>query len=137
MKKILFFLLVLFPININAAEVLNNYVVMDIDSGRVFKQLSKDERITFMFLGNSSSFLLPWLSSIYGKSQSRDCNFMLSSTWFNASIIKIIGSLQVGFQNSMMWFMVLSVGKNCSLSLQERIKVSHGFLKRYVRTCGR
>lgn len=48
MKKVLFlflFLFLLVPCCVNSAEVLNNYVVMDMDSGRIFKELSKDERI--------------------------------------------------------------------------------------------
>lgn len=47
MKKrlIILFIILLIPLKINATEILNNYVVMDMDSGRVIKQLSKDERI--------------------------------------------------------------------------------------------
>ena len=46
MKKVLFFLFfLLFPFNIDAAEILNNYIVMDMDSGRIIKELNKDERI--------------------------------------------------------------------------------------------
>lgn len=46
-KSITFFLILglLLPIKINAKEILNNYVVMDMDSKRVLKQVSKDERI--------------------------------------------------------------------------------------------
>ncbi|MBQ6547003.1 MAG: D-alanyl-D-alanine carboxypeptidase [Bacilli bacterium] len=46
MKKVLFFFFfLLFPFNIDAAEILNNYIVMDMDSGRIIKELNKDERI--------------------------------------------------------------------------------------------
>ena len=46
MKKVLFFFFfLLFPFNIDAAEILNNYVVMDMDSGRIIKLFNKDERI--------------------------------------------------------------------------------------------
>lgn len=48
MKKTLFLIisiLVIIPIKINAEEVLNNYIVMDIDSGRVLKEQAKSERI--------------------------------------------------------------------------------------------
>lgn len=46
MKKILFlFLFLLIPIKVNAIEVLNNYIVMDMNSGRIIKELNKDERI--------------------------------------------------------------------------------------------
>lgn len=46
MKRILLLvLLMLIPLKINAKDILNNYVVMDMDSGRVLNSLSKDERI--------------------------------------------------------------------------------------------
>lgn len=48
MKKVFLFflfLLLLIPFKIDAQEVFNNYVVMDMDSKRVLKQLSKDEKI--------------------------------------------------------------------------------------------
>lgn len=49
MKKVLvslfLFLIFIFPLRIRADEVLNSYVIMDIDSGRVIKGLNKDERI--------------------------------------------------------------------------------------------
>ena len=49
MKKVLAFLFLLliliFPFKIRADEILNNYVVMDMDSGRIIKSLNKDERI--------------------------------------------------------------------------------------------
>ena len=45
MKKVVFIFLLLIPLNVKAEEVLNNYIVMDMDSGRVIKELNKDERI--------------------------------------------------------------------------------------------
>lgn len=44
MKKLLFLILLLIPISINAEE-LTNYVVMDMDSGRIIKEKLKDEII--------------------------------------------------------------------------------------------
>ena len=38
-------MLLLMPLKINAEEILNNYTVMDMDSGRVLKSLAQDERI--------------------------------------------------------------------------------------------
>ena len=49
MKKVLVFLfcflIVIFPLKIKADEILDNYVVMDMDSGRIMKSFNKDERI--------------------------------------------------------------------------------------------
>ena len=48
MKKIYILIIgiiTLFPINIQANEIFNNYIVMDIDSKRIFSELSKDEKI--------------------------------------------------------------------------------------------
>ena len=48
MKKIMFVLIsliLIIPIKINAYEKLNNYIVMDMDSKRIFKEFAKDERI--------------------------------------------------------------------------------------------
>ncbi len=49
MKKALvflfLFLLFIYPLKTRAGEILNNYVVMDMDSGRIIKSLNKDERL--------------------------------------------------------------------------------------------